>query len=187
MYKLLITAGACIGLAACASVPQPLSGQFQDVPLQNAAQANGSQVRWGGEIVDTIPGSDQTCIYALSRPLDRQARPRHNQESMGRFVACHPGFYDPEIFAKGRDITVTGTLDGSITRKVGDYDYVYPRVAADAVYLWPLVQPLPAYPYRSSYWYDPFWGPAYMDPFWYRPAPIIVVPRAAPPKASSGK
>lgn len=185
MYKILILAGACLGLAACASVPKPLAGQFSTVSLQDASQANGTRVRWGGEIVDTVPGADHTCIYALSRPLDSQARPQVNKDSMGRFVACRNGFYDPEIFAKGREITVTGTVAGSITRKVGDYDYAYPRIEADTVYLWPRPKPVSPYFYRDSMMYDPFWGPRFYDPFWYRPAPIIVVPQPKP--AGGGK
>lgn len=180
MYKKMLLAGACIALASCASIPQPLTGQFKEVSLQNASQANGTRVRWGGEIVETVPGTDHTCIYALSRPLDKQARPQHDKDSMGRFVACRKGFYDPEIFAKGRDITVTGAVDGSVTRKIGEYDYAYPRIDADTVYLWPRVKPPSPYFYRDSMMYDPFWGPGFGNPYWYRPAPIIVVPRPAP-------
>ena len=55
----------------------------------------------------------------------------------GRFVACRAGFYDPEVFTRGRELTVTGTLHGIVSQKVGDYDYAYPRVEADVVYLWP--------------------------------------------------
>lgn len=186
MYKTLLLAGACIGLAACASIPKPLEGQFPEVSPQNAVQADGSRVRWGGEIIETVPATDHTCIYALSRPLDRNTRPRVEQDSMGRFVACRQGFYDPEVFAKGRDITVTGTLNGSLSSKVGNYDYVYPRIAADAIYLWPRIQP--RMPYNSGYgygspFYDPFWG--YRDPFWYAPRSIIVVQPPAPKPPAS--
>ncbi len=186
MYKTMLLAAACLGLAACASVPKPLTGEFSQVTLQNASQADGSRVRWGGEIIETVPGSDHTCIYALSRPLDRQARPQAGKDSMGRFVACRRGFYDPEIFAKGREITVTGSLDGSLTRKVGQYDYAYPRINADTVYLWPRPKPISPYAYRDSIFYDPFWGPGFHDPFWYRPAPIIVVPQPKP-SGNNGK
>ncbi len=182
MYKTLLIAGACIGLAACASVPTPLEGQFAEVSPENANQADGSRVRWGGEVIKTVPAADHTCIYALSRPLDRSTRPRDDQDSMGRFVACRQGFYDPEVFAKGRDITVTGTLDGHLTSKVGDYDYSYPRIAADTIYLWPRIKP--RLPYNSGYYnspfYDPFWGPGYLNPYWVAPTRVIVVPRQEP-------
>ena len=44
------------------------------------------------------------------------------------------------VFSAGREITVTGSITGFETRKVGDYDYRYPIVAADVVYLWPVRQ-----------------------------------------------
>lgn len=183
MSKSFLAILASLGLAGCATVPQPLDGAFTEVSLQDAANASGTRVRWGGEIVETVPEKDHTCIFILARPLDRQARPQRSKDSAGRFAACRPGFYDPEVFARGREVTVTGALHGSITRNVGDYEYVYPRVHADAVYLWPVAAPVR---YDSWNYYDPFWGPMYRDPFWYRPVPVIVVPQQpAPPK--SGK
>ena len=189
MLKLIVVGGACLILAACASVPQPLKGEFASVVPRDAAQADGSHVRWGGEIVRTEPEATRTCIYALSRPLNSRARPMYKSESMGRFVACRQGFYDPEIFAKGRDITVTGTLNGTLSRKVGQYDYPYPLVEADSIYLWPVIQPLPPGGYYNPYFYDPFWGPSYWGggPFWYPPTRVIVVPAQPvkpPPKGN---
>ena len=80
--------------------------------------------------------------------------------SLGRFIACRAGFYDPEVFMAGREITVSGRVEGFETRKVGNYDYRYPRVAAEVVYLWPerrdvdvIVDPW----YRGGY-YGRGWG-----------------------------
>ncbi|HET8897953.1 MAG TPA: Slp family lipoprotein [Rhodanobacteraceae bacterium] len=184
MWKSLLAGGAALALAACATVPKPLAGQFQNIAPANAANANGTPVRWGGQIVETAPGPHETCIYALARPLDRSARPSPRGDSLGRFVACHAGFYDPEIFAKGREITVTGTLDGTITRKVGDFDYPYPKIAASNIFLWPLPQTRPAGMY-DPYFYDPFWGPRFYDPFWNLPPRVIIVKPA--PKPTGGK
>ena len=41
------------------------------------------------------------------------------------------------MFKQGRELTISGKIDGYETRKIGDYDYRYPRVAADVIYLWP--------------------------------------------------
>lgn len=192
LYRPLILATATAALAACATVPQPLQGTYTDLSTASAQQggASGAKVRWGGEIIKTEPGPQETCFYLLSRPLDNQARPKANDQgdNQGRFVACRQGFYDPEVFTRGRDVTVTGTLQGTVSQKVGDYDYAYPRVQADVVYLWP--KP----PIRVSYppgYYDPFWGPGFGpgfvpywgpwgDPYWNRPRVIIVRPAPAP-------
>ena len=37
----------------------------------------------------------------------------------------------------GREVTITGQVDGHEDRKVGEYDYRYPRLAADVLFLWP--------------------------------------------------
>ncbi len=194
MYKPLILATAVATLAACATVPQPLQGSFTEVTsvaVQQGAAA-GAQVRWGGQIIKTEPGPQETCFYILSRPLDSEARPHDeasNSETQGRFVACRAGFYDPEVFTEGRDITVTGTLHGTVSEKVGEYGYPYPRVEANVVYLWPKRV---IYSYPAGY-YDPFWGPYWgpgWGPYWggpwgwggyYYPTRVIVAPRRGPP------
>ena len=126
MYKPLILATAVATLAACATVPQPLQGTYTEVTSVAAQQegngASGAQVRWGGQIIDTKPGPQETCFYVLQRPLDDQARPKApstDSETQGRFVACRAGFYDPEVFTRGRDITVTVSI-GVASRKAGD-------------------------------------------------------------------
>lgn len=176
MIKFLSAGFAALMLGACATTPEPLLGTYNDISPRAATApgAGSATVRWGGEIVETVPGAAETCIFALSHPLDSRARPRTEATSMGRFVACRPGFYDPEVFSKGREITVTGNLDGVLTRKVGEYDYPYPRVAADVIYLWP-VQRARYHPYRSPF-YDPFWGPRFWNPFWYPNPRVIIVP-----------
>ncbi|MDR3446087.1 MULTISPECIES: Slp family lipoprotein [Dyella] len=168
MYKPLILATAVATLAACATVPQPLQGTYTQVTSVSAQQesngASGAQIRWGGQIIKTEPGPQETCFYVLQRPLDDQARPKEgssDSETQGRFVACRAGFYDPEVFTRGRDITVVGVIQGNVSEKIGDYNYAYPRVEANVVYLWPKRV---AVNYGPG-WYDPYWGP-YWGPGW---------------------
>lgn len=192
VYRPLTLVAALALVGGCATIPQPLQGTYTNVSSAGAQSgANGEHVRWGGEIIKTEPGARQTCFYLLSRPLDNQARPQMGTsgESQGRFVACRAGFYDPEVFVRGRELTVTGTLQGTVSQKVGEYDYAYPRVAADVVYLWPKRVAVTRYP---PGYYDPFWGsgfgPGYYggyggwgNPYWNQPRVIIVRPPAPPP------
>jgi outer membrane lipoprotein len=168
MYKPLAAVAAALALAACATVPQPLQGTYTPITAAAAQQggAGGTQVRWGGVIIKTEPGPQETCFYLLARPLDSQARPESsgNNDSQGRFVACHAGFYDPEVFTRGREVTVTGAIHGTVSQKVGDYDYAYPRVEASVIYLWPKRPIYVSYPYGPGF-YDPFWGPGF-GPYW---------------------
>ncbi len=186
MRNFLVTTATlgALALAGCASVPPQLAGQnFDAITPQQAAQqgGHGDRVRWGGNIVSVNPESDKTCFEILSRALFDDARPRPRSQSSGRFIACGRGFYDPELYKKDREITVTGTLAGTQKHPVGGYDYTYALVDADNIYLWPERRPddqRGAWPY----YYDPFWGP--WGPYWgsgYWAPPVVII-RPAPPK-----
>ena len=124
--------------AACSFAPAPLAGEYAPVTAEQVRDSDiPQQVRWGGVIIGTRPDNDETCIEILSKPLDTSLRPLNSDRSQGRFVACKPEFLDPEVFAQGREVSITGELIRLDERKVGDYDYQYPIVAMDVVYLWP--------------------------------------------------
>lgn len=125
--------------AACATAPKPLQGQFTVVSANDVVEngRTGDAVRWGGLVIEVEPEAQRTCIQILARELSDTARPRDRDASEGRFVACRAGFYDPEIFTRGREVTVVGRVAGMTSRPVGEYDYPMPEVAADVVYLWP--------------------------------------------------
>jgi len=128
-------------LAACATQPTPLQGEYVEVTPQDAASADvtGQVVRWGGRIVRTEPQDNRTCFEVLSTRLDSYARPYWATDDVGgRFIACRAGFYDPAVFEPNREVTFTGRVEGYDNRKIGGYDYRFPRVAADVVYLWPV-------------------------------------------------
>jgi outer membrane lipoprotein len=128
-------------LAACARPPAVLQGDFSSVPVDRARDHPGTvteRVRWGGELVRTTPEQDHTCFEVIEKPLDREARPEITDEPTGRFVACVSGFYDPAVWEPGREVTAVGRVDGTVTTRVGETDHRSPRLAADAIYLWPV-------------------------------------------------
>jgi len=146
-----------LAFSGCASVPQPLQGNF--APLDPAAatqqDATGKTVRWGGTIAAVESLAGETCFQLVGRSLNDEARPIRNDRAEGRFLACRQGFYEPHVFAQGRSITVTGHVVGYETRKVGDFDYRQPKVAADIIYLWPkrqAVQVVEVY-YGPTFWW----------------------------------
>lgn len=147
-----------LALAGCATVPAPLQGQFSTLSPHDAAASGqaGAAVRWGGRIVRTEPLADRTCFEIVSTRLDYNTRPYWAQDDTGgRFLACRTGFYDPAIFEAGREVTVTGTIDGYESRPVGQYEYRFPRVAAEVVYLWPVRERVDVIT-RPAPW--PWWG-----------------------------
>ncbi|HQT27442.1 MAG TPA: Slp family lipoprotein [Burkholderiales bacterium] len=153
-------------LASCASVPARLSGgAFAQVTPRMAQNQDlvGRRVRWGGAIAKVFSGRQETCFEVVSHPLDSSARPEDIDQSDGRFLACSAGFYDPAVYASGREITVIGTLEIPQLGKIGEYEYRFPRVSASEVYLWP----------KKEVYYYPY--PPY-DPFWYPPGPWMMGP-----------
>ena len=168
-------------LGACATVPSALQGNFdKSTPRDALARVDGQTVRWGGQIINVEPKVSSTCFAIISRPLDASARPQREQEaSGGRFIACHAGFFDPELYARGRDLTVVGRVSGTEVGKVGEFDYTYPVVEATSLHLWPK-RPLYV---NNPYYYDPwymgppgwrgYWGWSGWGPYW-GPGPIII-------------
>jgi len=189
-WKSILVAVGSLALGACATIPKPLVGTYAQVSPRDAGSgaSDHQSVRWGGEVISTEPEDGQTCFYMLSYPLDSSARPVLGGASEGRFVACHSGFYDPAVFTQGREMTFTGTINGVVTKKVGKYDYPYPRLDAQTVYLWPKRT---RYMYYRDPWYDPwfgpypYWGPGYWSPYyypyWYSPG-VIIVPQSSKPR-----
>lgn len=162
---LLLTAALITG---CASVPAPLEGNYSEAffPKQANDQSVGANVRWGGTVIETMPETDRTCIEILAHQLDRRARPEPSDEDLGRFIACRSEFIDPEIFVNGREVTVVGEIETFRDGNVGDYNYVYPVVDADAVQLWP-VRVDKRYYGHAYYGYGyPYW-PYYHSPYYY--------------------
>ena len=125
-----------------------------------ARGAPGDRVRWGGRIVEVQTERLRSCFEVVGAPLDASGRPRDVDVSTGRFIACRSGFYEPQVFAPGRELTVSGRIEGFESRPVGDYDYRYPRLAADVVYLWPERR-------ERDVFYRPMFGFGWYDP-WYR-------------------
>lgn len=159
--RILLPLAACALLGACATAPKPLQGSFTEVTPRDATASpqGAANVRWGGSIVETKPGPDSTCFQMIARPLNSTGRPSNDSPdaTSGRFIACRAGFYDPAVFAPGREVTFIGHVDGVETTKIGEYDYRLPKVSADVVYLWPERREVELRP--SPYYYDPFWGP----------------------------
>lgn len=158
-------------LGGCMTTPEPLRGEFATLTPQAAQDqtTTGQRVRWGGEIIETIPGQNETCFELLGRSLGDNSRPVRSDQTQGRFIACAPGFYDPSVHAEGRELTVTGTLSEPVTDKIGNYVYRYPRVAAQTIYLWP--KRTEFYPRPFGYYdpfYDPFFSPFGFGPYRYR-------------------
>ncbi|MGH8076481.1 MAG: Slp family lipoprotein [Lysobacter sp.] len=156
--RLAVLAIATALLAACASQPKPLQGAFAEISPRDAVatDSTGAMVRWGGRIVDVEPQPNRTCVEMISTRLSVTGRPYWATDDVGgRFIACRTGFYDPALFEKNREVTFTGRVAGYENRRIGGYDYRFPRVEADVVYLWPVRERVDVVT-RPAPW--PWWG-----------------------------
>jgi len=104
--------------------------------LESPESHQKSSVRWGGTVVAVENRENATWIEVVERPLNREGRPVDSRLSNGRFLAIVPEFLDPADYRSGRAITVSGSIDGSDTRKIGDAAYDYPKVVVADHQLW---------------------------------------------------
>jgi outer membrane lipoprotein len=157
-------------LSGCASIPAPLAGDYPEFqPEQATERSVGARVRWGGQIIETRPEQDETCVEILAKELAGDYRPRAGDLSFGRFLACRDGFHDPAVFTEGRGITVVGSIDGFTEDTIGEFVYRYPRVDAETLYLW---DERPDFAYNDPWRYhNPWWS--YGGYYRWYPWPVV--------------
>jgi outer membrane lipoprotein len=175
MYRyrhISLSALAALLVAGCASqVPLPIREGPADSPAPTAVRGQvgdyaGQAVRWGGVLIATENRADTTRLTILARPLASDGEPGSGDASLGRFIAIVPEFLDPKVYAPERLVTVTGTLRGSESGRVGEHPYTYPVLEARAWYLWPRPSVSPYY-YDDPWFYDPWWYDRWHDPWYY--------------------
>jgi len=157
---------AVSALCACTSIPEQLKGEYTQLSPEATSEKDlETPVRWGGVVLETRPENDFTCFEVLSKTLEKSMRPKNSDQSSGRFIACKPGFYDPEVFKKGREVTLAGKVIHIDVRKVGEYDYHFPVVDIEFLSLWPkrrlVIRHYFYGPYRPYYWHYPYYGYPY--------------------------
>ena len=129
-------------LSACASTPAfNTEGVDRSLTPRDVAAspqlAAGKRVQWGGIILSTTHLKDSTQVEVLAYPLDANARPQSDDNSLGRFILERAGYLEPATYAEGRLITAVGPVTGTRAGQIGDADYTYPLISARQLILWP--------------------------------------------------
>jgi outer membrane lipoprotein len=163
-------------LAGCSASPisKPLRQAAAQQPAFSDLAARpdaykGRSVLLGGSIVQTTNLPKSTEIEVLQKPLDSyDDGPEDSDRSSGRFLVRCAGFLDSAIYAKGRDITVAGAVEGQETRALDQIQYAYPVIGCQQIYLWPNTPPAAYYyPYPPYGGYGPWWPGFYpWYPYW---------------------
>jgi len=135
--------------------------------LQNPTAYVGSIVLWGGRIIEILNHSDGSEIIVLETPLDYEEMPEAAKYSHGRFIAKTSKFLDPEIYKKGKKITLAGEIIGKETKPLGKGQYTYPVVMIKELHLWKKIRTYAYPPYYG--WYGPYSWPYSPGWDWYGP------------------
>jgi len=171
-------------LSACSNLPPAI----EDAPLydisysqatRNIAQYKAAPVRWGGVVIDVENEQNYSLVQVLYYPLKSYGRPQLDKANEGRFLIKSAEFLDPAVYTKDTEITVAGTLNGDVERKVGNKTLRLPLISSTVIYLWPVYVPGNyygyggygyggfgyGYPYYGYYGYPYYWG-GYFGPYW---------------------
>jgi len=136
---------SCLFIGACTSLsqkPQEIGGtHIKSITytqiIQDKDAQNNSPIRLGGLIIDVENKEKYSLVQALFYPLNRAGEPQLDKTSGGRFVVKSTDFFDPIIYTKNRKITIVGTVNGEIDRKVGERIIRVPLILSSDVHLWP--------------------------------------------------
>lgn len=139
---------------------------FEDLRKDPRAYV-GETVLLAGVIVKTTNTPSGTVLEIYQTEKDREERPINLDQSGGRFLAEYRGFLDPEIYGKGKQVTVAGKVTGEKTMKLGELDYLYPYIKIEEIHLWKekkpasYYDPYPWYPMGMPWGYWGPWAPYY--------------------------
>ncbi|GAB6059981.1 Slp family lipoprotein [Desulfonatronum parangueonense] len=129
--------------------------------LRQHPQAHqGKVVVLGGVIVQVLHSDEGSLLEVYQTRTNHLGEPVDLDISGGRFMVYHPTVLEPEIYRKGRRVTVAGRVIGQMVGDMGNLEYRYPYIEALEIQLWS-ERPQP----RHDPYYDPFYGP-FWDP-WY--------------------
>ena len=171
-------------LSACSNLPPAI----KDAPLydisysqatRNITQFKGAPVRWGGVVIDVENEQNYSLVQVLYYPLNSYGRPQLDKNNEGRFLIKSPKFLDPAVYTKDSEVTVAGSLNGDIERKVGNKTLKLPLISSNVLYLWPVYVPgnyygyggygyggfLYGYPWYGNYGYYPYYWGGYYWPY----------------------
>ena len=174
-------------VSGCASsIPQSISTAPEGAPDLSTLRADpekylGRSVRLGGRIVKVENRQQNSWISVVAMPLQGNGKPRRSDQSPGRFIAQVKGFVDPAVYSKNRRITVVGRFEKMLSQKIGEYNYPYPLIITDDVYLWPRAPKVRYTPVNTLWPYSPWYGPYDYYPYqhyYYRRGELICKTKA---------
>ena len=153
---IVIIAGACSVMTP--ALEKSATGQPPfDQLLARPDRYLGQSVILGGYVLEVHNQPERTRLIVVQAPLGTGREPKSQDLSQGRIIATVKGFLDPEVYAKGRKITLGGEVSGGSGVDPQPEPFPYVSLEATEIYLWPRPAPI-SDPYWWPYGYDPWWG-----------------------------
>lgn len=132
---LLLLTSACSTLES--SAPTGNRSISPDQVARGTLVSNSSVIEWGGVIVGLENLKQTTELQIIAYPLLRDGKPDTDEPPLGRFIAVSEGYLESGDYARGRRVTVSGTVDSVRSGKVGQADYTFPLLITQQIRLWP--------------------------------------------------
>ncbi len=145
-------------LSGCTTLPEPLQGlPAETVSLDRIREHQ--TVLLGGQILRLQLEPERSWAEVVAYPLGRNGRPDLDRLPEGRFWFWTRDLLDPEVYQKGREVTVIGVVEGSRSTTIGKRTLELPVIQAERYYLWPPREKEPVVIYApppAPYWYPPW-------------------------------
>lgn len=129
--------------AACAPAVSRQSMELVDLEVgfeelaQEPDRHVGRFLLLGGSIASVRTHNDNGSeLEVVQHPIDHRGRITATDRSAGRFILRDDTFRDPAVYRPGRLVTVVGQVEGSMTGRIGELDYLYPVLTVHELRLW---------------------------------------------------
>ncbi|KKO20175.1 MAG: Slp family lipoprotein [Candidatus Brocadia sp.] len=128
----------------------------------------GQMIVLSGVIVSAENTKEGTLLQIVQRPAGFRGQPKDVDTTEGRFLALDSRYLDTYVYAKDREVTVAGEVQGKRTLPLDKTEYTYPMIQVKELYLWPVIEhrdysPYPYYYRHPFFYYDDYW--------WWQPYP----------------
>ncbi|MFH1935756.1 MAG: Slp family lipoprotein [Pseudomonadota bacterium] len=136
IFLITLSLGCAAGISPKVRSQVTYAGTFSDV--QKAPDEYiGKIVIFGGKILNSQASPSASELTVLHLRIDSRDRPKDGDQSEGRYLIQSDQFLDPAIYKKEALLTVAGRITGGEVRAIGGFDYVYPKLKAIEIKLWP--------------------------------------------------
>ena len=136
IFLITLSLGCATGISPEVRSQVTHTGTFSEVHRAPDAYL-GKIVIFGGKILSSQASPSASELTVLHLRIDSRDRPKDGDQSEGRYIIQSDQFLDPAIYKMETVLTVVGKMTGSEVRTIGGFEYIYPKLKAIEIKLWP--------------------------------------------------